>query len=224
MASLIGAPRSHGHPVEPRRSRTAHPKRVAEALRDAIPQTSHVWVEIGGSMLWLTPTLKRLYANFDLSLASGSMGIALPGAIGCCIAGTLADAQQHVVAVIGDAAFKMGGMELHTALEENLNLITVIWNDQGHGLVDSGSHQVFHSPLGQYRFKHRINCAGIAQAMGIPASAASSPGQLRALLTAALGRQGPTLIDVWIDERVPLPLGARGEALSFHNDQAAVDP
>jgi acetolactate synthase-1/2/3 large subunit len=169
-------------------------------------------------MLWVTPTLKRLHPNFDLSLASGSMGIALPGAMGCCVAGAFEGATQHVVAIIGDAAFKMGGMELHTALEENLNLITVIWNDHGHGLVDSGSHQIFHSPVGQYRFKHRINCAGIARAMGIQASVSRSPRELRTALAAALGRQGPTLIDVWIDERVPLPLGARGKAFSFHAD------
>jgi acetolactate synthase-1/2/3 large subunit len=59
------------------------------------------------------------------------MGISVPSAIGAKL--TLPD--RKVVAVCGDAGFAMCGPELETARRLGTNFVTIIFNDQGLGLI-----------------------------------------------------------------------------------------
>jgi acetolactate synthase I/II/III large subunit len=96
------------------------------ALRRALPRDSIVCADSG-----LHQQLLRRY--FDVLAPRGllfpsdyqSMGYGLPAAIGA----KLAAPDRPVVAVIGDGGFALSGLELLTAVRENISLTVVVFND-----------------------------------------------------------------------------------------------
>ncbi len=58
-----------------------------------------------------------------------SMGFAVPAAIGAIAA----NPQSRVIAIVGDGAFQMTGIELSTAAKERMNPIVCIINNDGYG-------------------------------------------------------------------------------------------
>jgi acetolactate synthase-1/2/3 large subunit len=59
------------------------------------------------------------------------MGFALPAAIGAAIAAP----HRQVVGVIGDGGMIMSGLELITAVREQIRLTVVVFNDAAYGLI-----------------------------------------------------------------------------------------
>jgi len=96
------------------------------ALRRALPRDSIVCADSG-----LHQQLLRRY--FDVLAPRGllfpsdyqSMGYGVPAAIGA----KLAAPERPVVAVVGDGAFALSGLELLTAMRENISLTVVVFND-----------------------------------------------------------------------------------------------
>jgi thiamine pyrophosphate-dependent acetolactate synthase large subunit-like protein len=64
-------------------------------------------------------------ANFQ------SMGFGLPAAMGA----SLGCPDKQVVAVLGDGGLAMSGMELLTAVREETNVLALVFNDGGLGLI-----------------------------------------------------------------------------------------
>jgi indolepyruvate decarboxylase len=58
-----------------------------------------------------------------------SMGFAMPAAIGAMVAGP----EDRVIAIIGDGAFQMTGIEISTAAKYRMNPIVCILNNDGYG-------------------------------------------------------------------------------------------
>ncbi len=114
--------------VEPRIQGSAAmtPEEFFGWLRDALPTDAIVVTDSG-----LHQILTRRY--YEVRSARGlvcpsdfqSMGFGLPAAIGA----KLAAPARPVVAVVGDGGFLMSGMELLTALREEVPLVTIVFND-----------------------------------------------------------------------------------------------
>src|SRR5205807_8064349 len=66
-----------------------------------------------------------------------SMGYGLPAALGA----KAAFPERTVVAVAGDGCFLMSGMELATAVQENLPIIVVLINDGSLSLIKAIQHR-----------------------------------------------------------------------------------
>ncbi|HEY7062680.1 MAG TPA: thiamine pyrophosphate-dependent enzyme [Chloroflexota bacterium] len=80
-----------------------------------------------------------LFGSLDLCIAHAadylspayylSLGFGVPGAIGA----QLAQPDHRVLALVGDGAFQMTGMELSTVARYGLNPIVVVLNNKGYG-------------------------------------------------------------------------------------------
>jgi indolepyruvate decarboxylase len=80
-----------------------------------------------------------LFGSLDLHIAHAteylapayylSLGFSVPGAIGA----QLAKPDHRILAIVGDGAFQMTGMELATAARYGLNPIVVVLNNKGYG-------------------------------------------------------------------------------------------
>ena len=66
---------------------------------------------------------------FYLSLGQGGMGNSLGAAIGCSVA-----TNKRSYVFLGDGSFLMYGLEIHTALENNLPIVIFIFNNSSHGM------------------------------------------------------------------------------------------
>ena len=186
------------------------PSEAMRTLDGLLSSETHVYVDIGNTMAWAIRGLSRNRpGRFHVNLSFGCMGHAIPAAIGGAL-----HADGPVVALVGDAAFAMTGFELHTAVEEQLDLIVIVFNNSGHGMVRIGSECQFGvDQVPSTCFTHTVDAAAVAAALGARARVVRSTVALEDELDHAMRRHGPTLIDLRIDGSEIPPFGARMEVL-----------
>jgi len=124
----------------------------------------------------------------------GTLGFALPAAIGAKIARP----DAAVVALVGDGGFQFTMQELATAVQFELGIPIVLFNDASYTAVKdeqarSYGRRFIAVDLVNPDFQH------LAEAYRISAVRVTSPDMLAEEISAALGRSLPTLIEVPIE-------------------------
>jgi acetolactate synthase-1/2/3 large subunit len=171
------------------------PHDIVTTVRAHTPAETIATVDSGAHMLavmplWPVDQPQRLLISSGLA----TMGYALPAAIGAA----LCTPGVPVVAFTGDGGLGMTLMEVETAVRLRLRVIVIVFNDSALSLIkikqqpagQGGDEAVSYGPT---------SFAAAAEAMGAAADSVSDPAGLAAALTAALGRDGPTLIDARVD-------------------------
>jgi acetolactate synthase I/II/III large subunit len=171
------------------------PQQVVATARAHVPADAIATVDSGAHMLavmplWPVDEPRRLLISSGLA----TMGFALPAAIGAALSG----AGRPVIAFTGDGGLGMTLMELETAVRLRLRVVVIVFNDASLSLIE-----IKQLPAGQggreaTRYV-RTSFAAAAAALGAAAASADDPAQLATALTAALRREGPTLIDARVD-------------------------
>lgn len=123
-----------------------------------------------------------------------SIGCGLPLALGAKVAAP----GRPVVALCGDGGFLLNAGELATAVQEQLGVVIVIFNDATYTAVKAQQQRRYH---GRYIATdlRAPDYIALARAFGLKASRAESPAQLNDALCESLRADTPTLIEV------PLP-------------------
>jgi acetolactate synthase-1/2/3 large subunit len=120
-----------------------------------------------------------------------AMGYGLPAALGA----KAAFPGRSVVAILGDGCFQMCGMELATAVQEKLPVVTVVVNDGTLTLIKLIQCRRYES-----RFLgvdlHNPDFGTFARAFGVPYWRADDDSTFEAVLKEALAADVPTLIEV----------------------------
>jgi acetolactate synthase I/II/III large subunit len=172
-----------------------NPQDVVTTVRAHVPPGTIATVDSGAHMLavmplWPADEPRRLLISSGLA----TMGYALPAAIGAA----LCTPGVPVVAFTGDGGLGMTLMEIETAVRLRLPVIVVVFNDAALSLIKIKQRAAGQGGDAAVLYG-RTSFAAAAQAMGATASEARDTGGLAAALTAALGREGPTLIDARVD-------------------------
>ncbi|SFV85037.1 Acetolactate synthase large subunit [hydrothermal vent metagenome] len=108
------------------------PQRVVADVRRVLDDDGIVSLDNGMFKLWFARHYHTYQPNtLLLDNALATMGAGLPGAMTCA----LMYPGRQVVAVCGDGGFMMNSQELETAVRLNLNLIVIIFNDNGYGMI-----------------------------------------------------------------------------------------
>lgn len=108
------------------------PQRVVADVRKVLKDDGIVTLDNGMFKLWFARHYHTHQPNtLLLDNALATMGAGLPSAIACA----LMYPERQVVAVCGDGGFMMNSQELETAVRLKLNLITIIFNDSGYGMI-----------------------------------------------------------------------------------------
>lgn len=103
-----------------------HPGHLVQAISRLLPDHGVVLADAGAHAAWLGYYLElRDGQNFKKPGTFGPMGIGVNGALGV----KMAQPQRTVVAAVGDGAYLMSGFELMTAVEHDIPVIWVIFND-----------------------------------------------------------------------------------------------
>lgn len=196
---------------EPSADRHLKPQALMSALNRLAPDLS-VCADAGNSMCWAIEWLQRTRArSFHVSLDWGSMGFALPAAIGVCVAQS-----APVVALTGDGSMAMSGGELHTAVEHALAIIVIVLNDRSAGMVRMGMNLWFgqHDSVPGLNYRHGMDFARFACGFGALGVCVTDLASFEHAFTRALERQGPTVLDVHVDpDEVPSALSSRVDSL-----------
>jgi len=171
------------------------PVQVVRVVRSHVPRETVVTVDAGAHMLAVMP-LWEVTEPRRLLISSGlaTMGFALPAAI----AAALCAPARLVVAFTGDGGLGMTLAEIETAARLRLRIAVVVFNDGALSLI-----KIKQRPAGQGGAEAvdfgPVSYARAAEGMGAVAVAVSTEKELAAALSAASGRDGPTVIDVQLD-------------------------
>jgi len=122
---------------------------------------------------------------------SGTLGYGFPTALGVKIA----HPDKPVICASSDGGFLFGLQELASAVQEKINLVTLVFNNKAFGNVLRDQ---------QVGFDNRVMCAELqnpdfvrlAQSFGVEAQRVDSPQALEPVLRQAFFSNGPILIEV----------------------------
>lgn len=183
------------------------PQRIIGELQRHLPEDVVVTCDAGENRIFMTHCYQtRMAGSFLQAAGAGPMGFGIPAAL----AAKLVHPDRPVVAVCGDGGFAMTMNGLMTAVEQNLPIIVVIFNNQALGW-SLHSRGPFATTLGD--FDH----AAIARGMGCEGVRITEASQLGAALRTALECNRPTVIDVLTSldvsfEDLTSPLASQGRA------------
>ena len=170
------------------------PQYAVRVLREFMRDTDIVSVDKGVHMMWVTRNYPAYEPNTMLiDHALGSRGISLPAAI----AAKLVYPKRRVVVVTGDGGFMMNSQELETAVRLGLDLIVLVFNDNGLGMIRT--KQIAD---GYERFGVDFDNPDLplyAESFGAKGHRLNEPSELRSLLDKASAAGGVHVIDVPID-------------------------
>lgn len=108
------------------------PQRIVADVRSVMPEDGIVTLDNGMYKLWFAryyPTYKPNTLLLDNALAT--MGAGLPSGI----AAKMIYPDRKVIVVAGDGGFMMNSQELETAIRLKLDLVVLIVNDSGYGMI-----------------------------------------------------------------------------------------
>lgn len=172
------------------------PQRLVYELGRLLPEDSMLFVDIGNCIAWAVHYLcLSRPGGFFLNMGMSSMGHAVASAIG----GKLARPHSPAVALAGDGAFAMTGMEVHTAVECGAPVIWIILNNSSLGMVHHGERMMFGGRFNFSRYNRRIDVACIARGLGAEAFSVDSAEGFRDAFKAALKSGKPCVIDAIVD-------------------------
>jgi len=129
--------------------------------------------------------------TFITSGYQGTLGSGFPTALGAKVA----NPDRPVVAITGDGGFMFGVQELSTAVQFNIGVVTLVFNNNAYGNVRRDQRM---------RFDGRVVAADLvnpdfvklAESFGVAASRVTSPDHFKPALEKALAHGGPSLIVV----------------------------
>jgi acetolactate synthase I/II/III large subunit len=169
-------------------------RRVLEVIQQTLPDAviagdSTQPVYSGNHLFEAT----RTRSWFNSSTGYGTLGYALPAAIGA----KLAASQRPVISLIGDGGIQFTLPELASAVEANTPIIVLLWNNRGYGEIK------------RYMLNRSIDLIGVdiytpdfrtlAAGFGCGYERAQSFSHLRDLLERATNAERPNIIEVTED-------------------------
>ncbi|MDP8922958.1 MAG: thiamine pyrophosphate-dependent enzyme, partial [Chloroflexota bacterium] len=146
------------------------------------------WAQWGG---WPTEHPR----SFITSGYQGTLGYGFPTALGAQVG----NPDRRVVSINGDGGFMFNFQELATAVQHEIPLTTIVFDDGAYGNVRRIQEQQFGGRTIASELRNP-SFARLAEVFGMQGIRAEGPDGLRAALRAAAGHAGPTLIEVPVGE------------------------
>ncbi|WP_291858404.1 thiamine pyrophosphate-dependent enzyme [Bradyrhizobium sp.] len=161
-------------------------------LREVLPQNAIVTDELSqvGFASWYGFPVYQP-RTFITSGYQGTLGSGFPTALGAKVA----HPDRPVVAITGDGGFMFGVQELATAVQFNIGVVTLVFNNNAYGNVRRDQRERFE---GRVVASDLVNpdFVKLAESFGVGAARVTSPDHFRAALEKALAHGGPYLIDI----------------------------
>ena len=108
------------------------PQRFVADVRRAVPDDGIICLDNGVYKIWFALNYKAHAPNTVLlDNALATMGAGLPSAMGA----RLVSPDKKVVAICGDGGFMMNSQELETAVRLKMDLVVLVLNDSGYGMI-----------------------------------------------------------------------------------------
>jgi acetolactate synthase I/II/III large subunit len=174
-----------------------HPAQLCHAISDVAPENAIIMGDAGSHMLWLSE-----YMNLDKNQRyqnPGSFGPMASHTNGC-IGVKCANPDKVVISGSGDGCYLMAGFELLTAVQNNIPVVWIIFNNGEFNVIKSFLLKMFDD----YAYMDFLNPDYVkyAQSCGAKGFRVEKIDDLRPTIKKAIEMNEPVLIDVVIDNNV----------------------
>jgi len=146
---------------------------------------------------WVPITRPQSYSLFG----SGGLGWAMPAAVGYALAERDTGRNRPILAILGDGAANYSIQALYTAAQHRLPVVFLVLNNGEYGILKSfAKHQGTPGVPGMDL--PGLDFVALATGYGCAAVRVATRGALAEALGDALGRSGPTVLDIPITSAV----------------------
>ncbi|MEJ2539140.1 MAG: thiamine pyrophosphate-binding protein [Gemmatimonadota bacterium] len=174
-----------------------------DALNRTVPEDAILCVDVGNNAYSFGRYFEATGQSILMSGYLGSIGFALPAAVGAWAATREDDPRFHgrkVISVSGDGGFAQYMGEFNTAMRYGMDITHVVLNDQELGKISkeqrSGNWDVWQTGL------HNPSFARYAEICGALGVEVRDPGELEEALSRAFRHGGPSLVEVHTDPKL----------------------
>lgn len=173
-----------------------NPKAFLCRLTDALSETCIYTADVGQNQIWSARWHKVKKGKFLTSCGMGTMGYAIPAAIGAALAKPAA----QVIAVCGDGSFQMQLPELATVAQEKLPLRMIVMKNRRLGMIGEIQDKQYGGNHFSIQLGDLPDLQKIAEAYGIEYLRVSRPEEMENI-ERMLHTKGPCLMECLVDER-----------------------
>jgi acetolactate synthase-1/2/3 large subunit len=163
------------------------------AIDEALPEGVDIVVDAGNTGAAAIHHLPaRRGGRFVVALGMGGMGYSFGAGIGMAFA-----RGRRTVVIAGDGSFFMHGLELHTAIQHQLPVTLLLFNNNAHAMCVT-REQLFYDDMYSYnRFAPSNLGAGLAAMFpGLPSVDITEVDALPEAMRGALDLDGPSVVSV----------------------------
>ena len=168
--------------------------RLIQRLDDQLEDGTIVIADVGDALFASTELTTHNRTEFLAPAYYTSMGFAVPAALGA----QTARPESRVVAIVGDGAFQMTGMELSTIVRKKMPVIVIVLNNGGYGterLLHPGEFKFNDINSWQYDELPAVLGGGVGYVV-------RTEGDFETALAAAWAdRTGPSVLHVHLDRK-----------------------
>ncbi len=189
---------------EHRDAKRIFPGDIVRLLSDNLPENAIVMGDAGSHMLWLSCYLKlsknQRYQN------PGSFGPMASHTNGC-IGVKCANPDKVVIAGVGDGCYQMAGFELMTAVQYNIPVIWIVFNNSEFNIIKKFLLNMYNDEA--YMQFDNPDFVKYAEACGAKGYRVEKLDEFVPVLQEAIALNKPCVIDVLVDNDVypPFSLG-----------------
>ena len=188
------------------------PQRLVRDLRAALPANAIVLCDVGVHHNWLIQNFEAYGPqNLVATWGFGAMGFGVCGVLGA----KLAAPDRPCVCVCGDGGFLMASHAVATAVEYDIPVVWIVWNNYGYVSIGDLQLGAFGREIAAAFTRQATgeflspDFAMLAQAYGAQGLRVERPSDFGPALEAALNAGVPYVLDVCVD-RETRPLGTGG--------------
>lgn len=186
------------------------PERLMRALSRAIPENAVVASDVGVHHNWIIQLMDTLRPRHLIhSWGFAAMGFATSGILGA----KLAAPDRPCVAVVGDGSFLMTPHALATAVEYDIPVVWVVWNNNGFCSIRDIQHGMFGGRELATGFEiqrsgelYSPDFAMMAKSYGVPSHRVTHAGEVEDAIQTAIRANRPYLVEVPVDRDIR-PIG-----------------
>ncbi len=187
------------------------PSAIFRAVQRRAKEHAIAVTDVGQNQMWAALFWKTHHPRtFLTSGGLGTMGYALPAAIGA----SLARGKTPVLCFAGDGGFMMNIQELETCARYNIPVKVILLNNGCLGMVRQWQELFWGERYAATTQAPICNFPALAEAFGVPGRACTTLDELEASLDDLFETPGPALLDCRIlSEELVMPMVPAGAAL-----------
>jgi len=172
------------------------PQRAIKEIQGVLDENAIIVTEVGQCQMWAAHFyVVRKPRHFISSGGLGTMGFGFPASMGAKVARPECD----VVNIAGDGSFLMNSQELATVVENEINVVSCIFNNRYLGMVKQWQDLFFQKRRSATNLGKVPDFVKLAEAYGAWGDRAAKPSEVAPKLREALRCGKPAVLDIPID-------------------------